>query len=614
MVPRRSNANMAARCARAGQITTAYAWVYILAFTLLFSGAAADDRSLRFLFDSSPYLAYAQQRRVHVYDGSLWKSKSLGITFHSPAKGATAYGESTMEVLSKGRRHVLAHHVHGTAQNPFGASTLSLSPDAANPLWISWRFAAWNNVSLMLSSTPSPRIRSDVVVPLSPSGVPVTATDATTGEWIGEYTLIFNPDAPLSLVPPHLFFLLTDGSAAAGASAASRKAALRIECISLRLPLRASLPQVPQVPQAVQLCDGDMPYFGMGESASAIVIGGGFWRANYSAGQIDGHTAMLTLQIASLPDGTADPETLEWVGAVVGGIVGLFMLYSRWATGPGTLSVGTLYAHAFEADAQHWRYWLVDMRFILGSMLLAVFAVAANAIGWIAFGYATIPLTGVYFEMLIIAFSAYGSFQALVAGILTLLDYNGSLMPADVPYELRYTSPPLDDASLLAPWLKPRYTPVGWAWVRQLLHVTAILALSALAIIPLAFKGGVFGSTILLLLLLPPVLVGLFHHTYFVVAGIGVACGDRRGFLGFRHPGVMVLLAFELLLLLGYAAVVVIFLFQPVVDSTSAFFSSGPNYLLAIMLAALAMMGALFIGLREVTAVLHREANKRKLA
>jgi len=277
------------------------------------------------------------------------------------------------------------------------------------------------------------------------------------------------------------------------------------------------------------------------------------------------------------------------------------MLYSRWATGPGTLSIGTLFAHGFEAGGAP---WLVDMRFILGSMLLALFAIAANAIGWIAYGYATIPLTGVYFEMLIITFSAFGSFQALLAGILTLIDFNGSLMP-------HYYVPPDDEP--FAPWLKPRYTPVGWAWVRQLLHVTAILALSSLAIVPLAFKGGLYGSTILLLLLLPPVLVGLFHHTYFVVAGLGVACGDKRGVLGFWNPGVLAILALELLLLLGYAAVLVIFLFQPVVDSTSAFFSSGPNYLLAIMLVALSMVGALFIGLREITVVLHREANKRDL-
>jgi hypothetical protein len=392
---------------------------------------------------------------------------------------------------------------------------------------------------------------------------------------------------------------LTDGSAAS--SAFNKSLAERIECVEIR-NTEGNVTKI-----ELQLCDSDMPYFGM-HTENVIVISGGFWLTNYSAGQIDGHTGIMTLQIASLGQGTnINPETLEWVGAVVGGIVGLFMLYSRWATGPATLSAGTLYAHAFEADAEHWRYWLVDMRFILGSMLLAVFAIAANVIGWIAFGYATIPLTGVYFEMLIISFSVYGSVQALLAGLLTLADYNGSLTP--LMEEMGETDSL--KTLLLVPWLKPRYIPVGWAWVRQLLHVTAILALSSLAMVPVTFKGGIYGAIILLLLLLPPVLVGLFHHTYFVITGLGVACGDRRGILGFRHPGIIVILAFELLLLLGYATAMILFLFQPLIDTTSAFFSSGPNYLLAIMLVALSMMGALFVSIREVTAVLHREANKK---
>jgi hypothetical protein len=486
-----------------------------------------------------------------------------------------------------------------------GQQQLSLSLASSNPLWAKWRYATISNISMQLSDVRvAPRI--DVRLACSTAAGAIHFCDAgivraqsqQDGMEFGNYSLVFDPDSPSSALPPHLFFILTNGRDQLAKPAATTASGLSVSLAEAKNTLCIRL--VPGSGNGLLICDDDIGHFGMqeGDLRSTILIGGSFWRSNYTLVEVDGFTATIGIQYITTT--TVDVLALEWVAIAIE-LFALVFIYARWVTSDETISRGLMLSHWMENgittttsesesdnDPDPVSWWPMGL-VINGGMLLAiVLFISAVTVAWIAFTYEAVPLIGPSFQMLEIAFTAYSAAQLAVS--IGLMIYDASISRARVGDPMA--------------WIMHHRLPLEWAWARHTAHIGVIGGSMTLVIIPVAYQGSNNGYMALLFLLLIPMCLTLSHTTYYTFGALSWALSDR-GTLGY-----FIFAVIESTLWLALLGCVSAFFIVPLVDVAQPFFSSSQNFVVAFCLVFVVCLGSIAILKLETTTKINSLAQK----
>lgn len=539
--------------------------------------------------------ASAPRSAVIVYADSMTHHSLLSVRYG--ALEASTASTSTL-FHARGQRSLVNYMPAATA--------LSLKVDQRNPLWARWRYAALNNVSLRLSNaepfshlSPGPRVHLNCKPTDSwafcESAQPLLASNADTGQYLGNYTVVVNPEQQRSQLPPYLYFLLSNGRArwhrqtdqAAGSLSLSE--ALATRCVDLSNGLR--------------LCDSDIDYFDLRPSVAGappppIVLGNTYWLARYSAAAIDGWASTLDLEVATSAFTAASSSVsgssttaLKWAAAIFAGLT-LTVTYGRWITAPQTPSAGLL---AFHLTLKRSNVWVADYRTTLGLGLLLIAAIGDTLICTLNFVGVTdnALFSTPNFQLLVIGLLAYGWLQTVVSFVAAFMGHTRRGVPRRL--------------------IEDQKQSLTVATLRHLCHATGTLAFASAALVPLAYEAVDSGSMILLFLLLPPTLKLLYDHAYYngMLASYAFcdlnANSNRRAVYG-------VAAIVEYLVFGGITAILTIWLINPLIDSTSPFFGSAWNFLAAIGLEVIVIAAANLVLLNEVTIVLKKIIIDRKTA
>jgi hypothetical protein len=452
------------------------------------AGRTPDPIAQHFLFDREadqyaaerlPYAAsdttntksMVRLRRVVVYSDNLLRSTTIPIAFTPP----TQEGHHRMFYLSKGMPHRL-FWMHGENHTH---PTISVGLSSTNALWARWPYAVIANLTMWLARELSPAMaRADTIFSCDVHQPGrfcdvgyVLADDGAAAVSYGVYRLVFNPDSPRSSLPPHLYFLLTNGRAllnngrGSGTTGLTLDQAASVNCVRLRT-LNAT------ISTPLLLCDGDAAHFDMQELEElrdTIVIGGSFWRSNYTSVTIDGMHGRFSVQYEAAAVGI-NMDAVGWASSAIS-LFSLLILYGRWSSGPNTLSLSLMLTHL--TDAKNGYTWTVDYRLRL-ALCCSWSRSAANIVAWMAYASGTLALSGPYFDMLLITYAVYAIIETVIA--VALLVYDGS--PRRIP-AVSFTS-----------WLRSHDMDIDWMWQRHLAYVTAACATTVLALTPLAYVGG----------------------------------------------------------------------------------------------------------------------------
>lgn len=577
-----------------------------------------------------------------------------------PLQYATSMtGNASLLFSSHGQRRLLAF-----VDPTLPGLGLRVAPD--NALWARWRWAQWTNLTLRLFNQAAPPLTAPAAhatavfsCGASPlPGAPLSFCDA------GSYTLsapglphelrdtryhvIIDPDRPRGVLPPSLYFLLTNGRGlrpGGGLGNLTRAFAIGTACVQL-LPLGLANGTL-ATPLA--LCDTDVAAgaFTMhsgARSATELRIGGLHWGTTFASVHVDGWTGTVRASYApgegSAATGGAAPVTVQGVqiaGAVIGALT-LVLVYGRWAASPETLSIGLFLWHAHVEAARpgtHVLHWRVDFRLVVGTGLLLISAVSGTTVAWLvlaaddaavalalpdgpAYRVLAGVLTGVGFFELAVASAAsiYGLVYAVrrrqrnASLLVTIREYpkfgrvrvlhpfsddkrQVSLEAAALHDDISTTDAEVNEAAdeVPSPWWGSHNVPAAVAWIQHTAHGAGAMAFAILALLPLAVAGSVYGDRVLLFLLVPPALVLVGHLTYYGVGALGMALSPR---LALQHTGWLIAAsALQLAALLGVSATLAYYLLAPLLDVSSPFFSASVSMLAAVLTVALAVVVAL---------------------
>jgi hypothetical protein len=531
------------------------------------------------------FAAMGPERTAFLYNERMWHSSLATLSF----KGGYNYTKRTVAV-TKGRR-VAWSYLPAEVTTPGTVSTISLSLHDGNPLWTRWRYAVLTNLTFTQTSDSStvstiPRAHYGIRVACSPTvdvfcdaGM-VEARSYENNSFVGTYNLTFRPDVARSSLPPHLFFFLTSGRFSRLKQATTTAPTTTVGEVCVRLVL---LNQSGSKADTLVLCDDDTAHFDLaqGSTRDTIVIGGSFWRSNYSVAAVDGLTAALALQFTTAAVTSVDPAALANAAVVVVSL-GMFLCFAFWTTdNRTTLSYGRYNQHVLRGDYT----WPISLRFMLISTLfMLMLTIASLVVAWLGYQDATVPLSGPNFQTLIIGLTVYGSIQTLALFALAIFDASNTL-----------------EMNRVGDWLREHRVDIDHAWARQMMHVTAASAWIALASTPSIYLGGEDGDFLVLytqIMWLAPL---LFFGTYYLPKLVATSFAGRSA--GY----VRAMFAFlQLLLWAGSIGVVFTFYVFPMIDASSPFFSNAVNWIAATMIILLLVATAPLIASREKSAIISR--------
>ncbi len=552
--------------------------VLLLLCCVVVVAVRAVESDHEFLFDDA-----GQRRMVTVFTGSMRHRQPLHIDYGSNS----GTGDDTLALVSRGH-----HRWFKFLRNE--SSRLSLQLGAANPLWARWRYAALSNLSLRLTNTPPlllatattrlPCARSASSSYLCVVNETLIVEPGNHSHVLGRHPLVIDPDREKSSLPPDLYFLLTNGRARwhkySSATTTDQRfdmsTAMRITCVDVLLPASSS---------SVRICEHDMVWFELGgirqpAERDMIVLANAFWITNTTHVVMDGWTNEIQVQysqfnsmslaLASMSAGSPNVAALLWccLAIALGCIIGL---YSRWINYPATPNVGLVLWHIWRADAQTWAQ---DYRMMLNLLGLVAAACGTTLVVALSYGYLPPEIGGgPYWQVLILGLLCYGLVQTVLAVLLSFFA------------EAR----PMASARCCS---QPSETSIPVAWARHLTQGTGALAFACAALVPLAYDGSVSASMVPLFIPFLTAMALLYHHTYYGVVFIGLVASSVRGLQHGQRLWLGLLAIFQVLLLAGLAAVLAVFYLAPVVDAASPFFAEAWNYLLAVILMVLVMVGA----------------------
>lgn len=518
-----------------------------------------EMRAIRFVLqtDANTGLSYA-----HVYHEERHFAKQLPILFDGEAQG----NQSALFLTNGERLYLSAFLVAQpeTIHNPFAAG-LSLSLNPTNGLWIRYRYAEWMNQSLLLSND-----RSETILSSPPSFAlhwqclsnPGSDSFCDAGLYTElhhnvTYNISIRPSQPRGALPPSLFFYLStakDGT-----------------CLDFLGPNGTS---------PLRICTQDLVWFALGLQPTDVIIGGRFWRSNYSLVTMDGITGQLITVLAI-------NESRIWIAQLLASIAAsltLIFTYGRWATGMQTLSLGLYMWHILRSDKRN--EWQADVRFGIGTFLLILSAVTCTLLSWLGMPYEPVSSgIGPNFMALAIVLTVVGWIQfALAMGLFITTDA-------------------CDGGWAQSRWATDHCVPIWIAWARHQAHAAAAITFASLGLLPLAWSGIVWDSRLLVIALLSPLFTLLYHQTYYTLAAISLAFQGDEALSQKRFRAFAI---FQLLLLILVAATMSYFFFGPLLDLSSAYFDSTFNFLGAALLLTVIIVLAAYVLLWEATLMLRQ--------
>lgn len=566
----------------------------VLLFFLFFFSVSSSpvEPDQVFLFDDG-----GRRHTLCVFSGSMRHRQPLHIDY-----GTSGAGQGSLAMVARGRHRWLKFLSND-------ATRLSLQLGPGNPVWARWRYALLTNLSLRLTNTAvttqaGARLQcvSNASRGLCVTNVSRILDAANHSHILGHHRVIVDPDRAVSSLPPDLYFLLTNGRARwhkAGITTSGDRfdlsTALRIDCV------------VVADQGGLRICERDMPWFELGgirvpAERDAIVLGSAYWVTNTTRVVMDGWTSemvflfpptMSLALVAATSASSPNASALLWCcfAIALGCIIGL---YSRWINFPATPNVGMILLRIWHHP--HAQKWEQDYRMTLN--LIGLVAAGCGTGLVVALSYSYLPSTmgdGPYWQVLILGLFIYGVVQTLLA-VLIAFGARTHIIPGEVPRRR---------ACLAA-----STTTIPVAWARHLTQGTGALAFTCAALVPLAYDGSVSASMVLLFIPLAVALALLYHHTYYAIVLTALVASEVRGLQHGQRVPFALLAVFELLLLGGLAAVLVVFYLAPVVDATSPFFAVSWNYLLAVIVMVLVMAGAAIWIMGEVRLALVKRDKK----
>lgn len=556
----------------------------LLLLLLLFPALSAGERSLAFILVSEPvpHITFYTGHKLISHEARL-KFGDKGLQ-HIPWLPSAKGGNSLL-------------YINGYAQKSGLPDIVSLSPHRTNPLWPRWRGAWTTNTTLLLANTAEHEKLLSAAPPnalrlkCDPKSVDVfcrvtTPVVGKIGSNIGNYTLIIDPERRRGQMPAKLFMYLTDGRDIVDPMGFHRENYLAAVESSDWLHIYLDGKEILEI-----TTDHVDPYFELSSVSDTIVIGGAFWRSEYTTVGMDGLSGeVIAFQTGSVHD------ALLYIGAITAFLT-IIVVYGRWTTGPDILTVSaSLVQTYFPGSARYRHQWPYDFRSVIGASLLTPAYVASITVAWLAWkqiGEALPPssLLGPRCDILLITLTVYATIQYILATI------------SHVIYDLHQQD--INGLSL-------HYVRISIAWLRHLVHGTAGTSCSVLAFIPFALSGGVSGDRIFLLVLLVPILFTLAQHAYYGTSllslEISKALKRRKTMRTWPRLSVLLLLLAiaEMLLLFGFAAAVAWFFIAPLAYATSALFGVAHNFLGAIFLVAASISTGMLICVVEQTMTLKK--------
>jgi hypothetical protein len=512
-----------------------------------------------------------------VYEGDHRHASVMAVSSSSAAPAVTT-------ALVKSRMHQY--------QLPVTASRALSIGLAGNRLWARWRYLRLTNVSATFFGAwpPSPAEIDTRLVnrPLEADAVIVCDTTTTTvfcdaGRYVadgGTYRVLIDLERTRSLLPPHLYLLLTTGRVEPRglmqtrvAANAVRAAAAATRCVRF-IPSAAAAAATPLV-----LCEDDVAYFDMQSAANdTVVLGSQFWRRNVSIMDVDGWTGTLWVQFAD----TVDTEAIELAGVVVALVLATFVM-AALTTSRTMLTMSLFLERTLTDEAvRAGGVWDSHPAVTLGALATVALFVVATVLCWLG-----TPVTSAHVRNFKIVLTVVAAVEA------ALLTATLALEATERPHH----------RSVWSWWWKGHVTTVRLAWAQQTAYAATCLLSVLLAVAPLALNTTTSGDLLAFFTLVPILALTLLVMTYFAVMQLAVAFGSRNG-TGVLTTGVALVQLALLGTLVGGALP---YLVLPLVDSVNPLFGdSWFSMLLALSVLLLPVGGGVLLIMLEGVHFLQR--------
>lgn len=538
----------------------------LLLLLFLVCTAAATRLELLFLQDA------ARHTLLYYTEGKQY-AQALALLFTLPPANASL---ARTHITSRGT--TLPFFSSAAAAT---APTLVVAAAGANPLWMRWRYATWDNWTLTLDAVrPPPRPGMTFSCGAEARDILCDAGIFTAAG--RQVRVAFDPARARSAVSPRLYFLLSNGRARHNATETELHALARAaECYDF----------VQEGGAAFRLCERDAAGFDMLDKDAPyhVVLGAPYLAANFTQLSVDGWAGTLH---AAYDSATDTAHTAYEIMGLLSAAVTTILVYGRWVTSPQTLSMGLLVRRAYGGLARspprfaRRTGWVLDFRFNVGTLLLSASGITALVAGGLSFlttsGYTAYPELTTFFLALA------GFSLAQFAAALLLWIFTDLVRRRDGAYS----------------YLTAFAAPITTAFARHVAHDGAALGFVVVALTPFMFHGTASGDRFFLFAILGVLLPLLFHQTYnalgLCILGFARTAGATWHLLAFG--------VWQLVLAVGLVAVTTVAFLLPLIAHSSAFFPAVLDMLAAYVAVALVVAGTAFLLSREIAAELEPPA------
>lgn len=463
-----------------------------------------------------------------------------------------------------------------------GSGGLVLGAAVDSGMGARWRYVAWDNATLVLSSTLPPvdlgKMQRFACTPASAAdGGPYCDLGVHTIAFAGNASMpdvrvVIDPDQPRGSLPSLVYFMLTNGRAAAASADDPALVALARATQCIR-----------PVPGLV-ICDSDVgQHFKLDTASSSsssstptIVIGGTYWHSRFGLQAVDQWTSTVYAAAATAGSdgGGAVDDAAVQIGGVVVAYVVLVGLYGVWLTSK----------HASVSYAAHVEHLLVHGRrkwpsrvdaTVLGWLLVPL-TVVALTLAWItpAATASLLPLAGPNIAAVRIAATVY---------VAVLLAIN---LATFFPTDLRHMRTRRWSYSIT----------YGEAWLRVATNGPLLAMDVALCLLPVAWAAGPAGDRGTLLLLGVFFGVALVHHAYALIGLVAFTVGGAHGgkpLRGARNVVTQLAGVLSIGAAFAWAGVLLWSYVAPFVSLSSAYFGDLVDFAAAGLLTGAGMLGAI---------------------
>lgn len=456
---------------------------------------------------------------------------------------------------------------------PSGAG-LVLGPSAdAGALGPRWRFVAWDNATLVMTRSVPPvalgKMTRFQCVPSETNaycdlGVHTIAFAQNLS--MPDCRVIIDPDRPRGVLPPLVYFMLTNGRAAStdGTGGSHLLAAAReTQCI------RAGS-------AGLMICDGDVDaHFAIdpADNASTIVLGGTYWHSRFAMQVVDQWT--MSVYAVAAASTAVDPGAVQIAGTVFATVI-LFFMYGMWLS---SAHAGVSYAgHLEHVFLGRHRMWSSDVEATIFGWLLIPLTGVGLGFAWLSpvdpgLGVGLLPLAGPNLVTMRIVVTVYACMLLLI-NVLTFF-----------PRDLQYMGTTRWSYVITMPE----------AWLRVATNGPLLAVIAALCLFPIAWSSGPAGDRGVLLMLGIPFGAALVHHAYASVGLVAFTVIGAHGAKDVRGGHAVlcrIMGALSFVAMLGWAAVLLWFYLAPFVSLSSAYFGDLVDYAAAALVIVVAFLGA----------------------